>query len=351
MIKVSVIVAVYNNEKYLKKCIESIQKQTLTELEIILVNDGSDDKSPNICKEFAENDSRIKVINKQNEGVSKARNEGIKIATGKYIGFVDSDDWIECNMYKNMYEKLIQYDADICMGGYCKEVKGKTIDYKIPIEATCILKRDVGESVLQKLVGEKNIGEKSLESHRSTCTNLYRLNLIKEENIKFDEQLPIGEDFLFNIMIMKFSEKIIIDNNIYYHYMYRDNSAMNKYRERFYNEHKELIAKIHDTLDISNKHEYRSVYNNMCLNYCIYNIENECKLLNASSRADKINRIKLMKDNVILEYNLIQIIKNKNIKILKKINLILLKNKNNNIIYLFNKFIYKLRVFKIRIYK
>lgn len=110
---ISIIVPVYNVEQYLSKCIESLTKQTLKDIEIILVNDGSTDDSVRICKEYMSRDNRIKLINKINGGLSDARNEGIKIAKGKYIGFVDSDDWVDINMYNNLYDIARKSKADI----------------------------------------------------------------------------------------------------------------------------------------------------------------------------------------------------------------------------------------------
>src|SRR5207253_2318057 len=103
MPNVSIIVPVYNNEKYLSECLDSLINQTLKDIEIILVNDGSNDNSLLICYEFGKIDGRIKVIDKPNGGVSSARNTGLKLASGKYVGFVDSDDWIESDMYEKMY--------------------------------------------------------------------------------------------------------------------------------------------------------------------------------------------------------------------------------------------------------
>ena len=107
---ISVIVPIYNAEKYLKRCIESIISQTYKNMEIILINDGSKDNSKKICNEFLKKDCRIKLINKENEGVSAARNYGINAAIGKYISFVDADDWLEKNLLLEMYNKLKEKD-------------------------------------------------------------------------------------------------------------------------------------------------------------------------------------------------------------------------------------------------
>ena len=115
---ISIIVPVYNVEKYLIRCVDSILKQTYTNLEILLVNDGSTDSSGSICDSFASIDSRIKVIHKKNGGLSDARNTGIKIVTGQYIGFVDSDDWINPKMYEKLYKNIKKHDADISICGF-----------------------------------------------------------------------------------------------------------------------------------------------------------------------------------------------------------------------------------------
>lgn len=119
--QISVIVAIYNIEKFLNKCIESIVKQTYKNLEIILVDDGSDDESSIICDNWKEKDNRIKVIHKQNEGVAIARNTGLKNVTGKYITFVDGDDYIESDLIEMLYKNLLENNTQIAVGGYIYE--------------------------------------------------------------------------------------------------------------------------------------------------------------------------------------------------------------------------------------
>ena len=111
--KISVIVPIYNVEQYLRKCIDSIINQTYKNLEIILVDDGSWDNSPRICDEYAKRDNRIKVIHKKNGGLADARNTGLKMITGNYISFIDSDDYIEKTMYEKMIKVILKYNADI----------------------------------------------------------------------------------------------------------------------------------------------------------------------------------------------------------------------------------------------
>ncbi|HEL7541574.1 TPA: glycosyltransferase, partial [Enterococcus faecalis] len=125
MPKISIIVPVYNVEKYLEKCVRSILAQTFTDFELILVDDGSPDSSGAMCDQFAEQDERVKVIHKENGGLSDARNAGIEIATGEYLGFVDSDDYIADDMYELLYTNIVKEDADLSICGIYDVYEGK----------------------------------------------------------------------------------------------------------------------------------------------------------------------------------------------------------------------------------
>ena len=128
--KVSIIVPVYNVEKYLEKCLDSLVNQSLHDIEIICVNDGSKDDSLDILEKYAKKDSRIKIINKQNQGLSAARNDGLKVAAGEYVGYVDSDDWVDLNFYEKLYESAKKYNAEIASGNIIR-CGNKIKKYKI----------------------------------------------------------------------------------------------------------------------------------------------------------------------------------------------------------------------------
>ena len=151
MPKISVIVPVYNVEKYLRKCIESILNQTFREFELILVDDGSTDSSGKICDEYALKDSRIKVIHKENGGASSARNAGLDVAKGEYIGFVDSDDWIEMDMYGELYRLIKENNTDISVCGInnIKDIKYKNENLKEKIQ---IIKKEGEECTAPKIL-------------------------------------------------------------------------------------------------------------------------------------------------------------------------------------------------------
>jgi glycosyltransferase involved in cell wall biosynthesis len=132
MPKVSIIVPIYNVAGYLARSIQSLRDQTLEDLEIILVNDGSTDNSLCICEEHAKSDCRIQIIDKSNGGVSSARNVGLEVATGEYIGFVDPDDWVEPSMYESMYTKLTQTGTDLCMCNFIMEYPNRSVPVALP---------------------------------------------------------------------------------------------------------------------------------------------------------------------------------------------------------------------------
>lgn len=124
---ISVIVPVYNMENYLERCVHSVLQQTYQKLEVILVDDGSTDASPQMCDAYAAKDERVKVVHKENGGLSDARNAGLAVAAGAYIGYVDSDDWIEHDMYERMYRACVVRDAQLCVCRYFSEYADRTL--------------------------------------------------------------------------------------------------------------------------------------------------------------------------------------------------------------------------------
>lgn len=223
MSKVSVIIPIFNCEKYLERCVLSIINQSLKDIEIILVNDGSKDKSLNICEKFANIDNRIIIIDKKNEGVGIARNEGIKIAKGEYIAFVDSDDFVELNFLEHLYNRAIKKNADICGCLYDEYKNGKYVS--------------IQDLNTLKICGERN-GKQFLNyfynpssSYESICcivvwNKIYKTELIK--NILFSDKKS-AEDEEFSFKIMQESKKIYMSNKVLYHYFSdNQNSLTNK---------------------------------------------------------------------------------------------------------------------------
>lgn len=205
MTKFSIIVPVYNAEKYLSKCLDSLVNQTYTDIEIICVNDGSTDSSLPIMEKYAQKDNRIKIINQENQGVSVARNSGLKIITGDYFLFVDSDDFLNLNACEILDTTLLNKDIDLLFFGYQRLKNNKNFYTK----SLCCIKEptkmlDIDYEVLDQL------------SLRPICGKLYKTSLVN--NIYFEQNLNYGEDTLFVVNCLIKNPKVAsIDNKIYYY--------------------------------------------------------------------------------------------------------------------------------------
>ena len=213
---ISVIVPVYKVESYLKRCVDSILNQTYTNLEIILVDDGSPDNCGAICDEYAKKDIRVKVIHKQNEGVSKARNEGLSIATGEYVTFVDSDDYIEPNMYEQLYLAINRENADLAVCGFRQvRVNGEQKINDAPKGFDWSKENIIINYFTQGVVKEIMY---------SPWNKLFRTS--KLENLRFNTKFRLGEDILFIFEFIEQMEKMIYVEGAFYHYVMHPNSAM-----------------------------------------------------------------------------------------------------------------------------
>lgn len=212
--KVSIIVPVYNTEKYLSKCLMSLIKQTLKEIEIIIVNDGSTDDSSSIISLFKMHDSRVKVINQENKLQGAARNNGMKIATGEYIGFVDSDDWVDLDYFEKLYNTAIKYNSDIALGTNVRIGNGKT-KKRLNIESVKFV------SSLQDKVDVCNL-------YNDACpvNKIYRLSYIKSNNITWPENVYC-EDKMFSVQAVYYANGIVTVPDTYYYYFRRPNSTVN----------------------------------------------------------------------------------------------------------------------------
>lgn len=218
--KLSIIIPIYNSEKYLDECINSILSQEFQDFELILVDDGSSDRSPLICDKYSKQDTRISVIHTKNGGVSKARNHGIERSTGIYIAFVDADDMVNPRMYSTLYNKAIQTNSDLILCGY-KEIASsysKDIKYNLPLEK---MNRD---HVIQQLLYSDFIGNNIINS---PCNKLYKRDIIIKSHLRFTDRRR-GEDWLFNIQYIELCSSAIYIDECLYHYRRNKTSAMSK---------------------------------------------------------------------------------------------------------------------------
>lgn len=238
---ISIIVPVYNVEHYLSDCLDSLVKQSYKNLEIICINDESPDNSHKILEEYSQTDSRIIVINQKNTGISGARNRGIKAATGDYIMFLDSDDWLELNTCEISLDTVQRYNADVVFWSYVKEYPGHSIRKKIFSENTIEFSdSDVKEKLQRRFCGLYNEELKHPENADAIVPvwgKLYKAELIKKHNVSFVDLNLIGtsEDALFNFQLFNFVTKAVFLNKDLNHYRkYNPSSITTIYKPKLY---------------------------------------------------------------------------------------------------------------------
>lgn len=236
--KVSIIVPVYNAEKYLDRCVSSLQNQTLDDIEIILVDDSSTDSSLELCKKMAESDPRIKVLHKVNEGAGKARNEALKIAKGDYIGFSDSDDFVEPDMFEVLYEKAIEHGSDLVMSGVrfvdgsIFSSKGECIQKQYFDKDTHFDTKEALKELKMGIVGAPVGDEDDSKYGMSIWKNLFKREIILRSGITFQsEREMLSEDALFMIDYISCINKATGINRAFYNYCRNDESISKSYKK------------------------------------------------------------------------------------------------------------------------
>lgn len=217
---VSIIVPVYKTKDYISQCIESLLSQTYRNVEVILVDDGSPDECPALCDAYVSKDKRIRVIHKENGGLSSARDVGIQNANGDYVVVVDSDDWLEPNTIAECVEIALKNDADCVMFGYVREYPQKSIpsflfnsdfSYEVPASEEKIHRRIVG------LIGDELKAPQQIDNLSTVCMKLYRANVAKKGKIISERIVGTSEDTIFNLYALD-GCKISYINKCFYHY-------------------------------------------------------------------------------------------------------------------------------------
>lgn len=238
--KVSVIVPIYNMEKYLKKSLSSLKEQTLKNIEFICVNDGSKDKSLEIMNSFAQSDKRFKIINQPNSGAGKARNNGLKLAAGEYIAFLDPDDWIDNTTYEKLYEQAKRQDCDLLVFNYKNvDEKGKTL--------SSVRFKDNFKGIFdlnsEKCFNWRNVKEKVFGGFFYASWNkIYRKDFITNNKIHFTN-CSLSEDNAFVFASTLMAKKIGYNDDVYYNYLSRNNSAVHKITDKNF-----CIFKVYDAV-------------------------------------------------------------------------------------------------------
>ncbi|WP_371025208.1 glycosyltransferase [Paraclostridium ghonii] len=280
---ISIIVPVYNAEIFLTRCLESIKNQTYLNLEVILVNDGSTDSSGLICDKYSKIDSRFICIHKENEGVSSARNIGLSLAKGKYIGFVDSDDWIEPNMFENLYKLILDKNADIAMCGYVKQ----------DLDGNILNKENKSQiNLYNTWEALNNILDES-KFRGFLCNKLFSKEIINQAcDGKFKNDIHFCEDLLFCCQCILKSKVLVYDSTPYYHYIIHNNNTC----KLNYSIKKltsltavEEIIKLIDGKNGININDYKTMYIHMNISLIMYGIYE--KSINKSIYRDLKNNL------------------------------------------------------------
>ncbi|WNQ12686.1 glycosyltransferase family 2 protein [Paenibacillus aurantius] len=226
-VRVSVIVPVYNGEGYLLPCLQSLAAQTLKEWEVIVVNDGSSDGSGAVAERFSESDSRFRVIHQENQGVSAARNAGIRQARGDYLGFVDADDTVEPDFLETLYREALKDRCDIVVSTFESELEGRKVVTDYPFPADLLMgKKEIQEEILPYFIRTDQLN--------TACTKLYRRTMIQDNAVEFPLKMALGEDGIFNMRAFQQAERIKFLRYTGYQYRETEGSATRNLRDKDY---------------------------------------------------------------------------------------------------------------------
>ncbi len=265
--KISVVVPVYNAEKYLAECVDSILNQTYKDIELILVDDGSSDGCPKICDNYAKTDERVKVIHKSNGGVSSARQIGIENISGDYVLFVDSDDWLDLDTVKICCEQVCKYPEIGCvMFSYCREFPDKTLcNHVFDGDRSFLENEEFKTKVYRRLFGLNNseLNHPERLENLTTCwMKLYRADLAKQGKFIDINEIGSCEDGIYNIYALRNCKSAVYLDKPLYHYRKLDTSLSNGYRQELPRQWNKLFGIFQNFIDENNLAEFQEAFNN-----------------------------------------------------------------------------------------
>lgn len=253
--KVSIIVPVYKTEKYLKRCVDSLKNQSLKEIEIILIDDGSPDNSPKLCDDLAAEDFRIKVVHKTNEGLGMARNSGIDEASGEYIGFVDSDDYVKKDMFESLYKAAEKHNASLVLSGlsfvggnmFCED--GKVEEKTFFEKETLFDKEEDIKGLMLGIAGALPYEPQDSRYGASVCKNIFKLDDIRKNNVRFlSERKILSEDTLFMLDYVNCIKKAVGIPGAYYCYCRNDESLSKIYNPKRFEKSMIFLEEVEERL-------------------------------------------------------------------------------------------------------
>lgn len=284
--KISVVVPVYNIEKYLMDCLESIAAQTLDGIQVLLIDDGSKDSSGQICKDFIAAHPNFEYYHKENGGTASARNVGLTHARGEYIGFVDSDDWIEPNMFETMYRAVKEADADIV---YCKTPG--LMDY-VDIPNGMYQKQDICNVIYPAILPHVVSSGTFRTVDWGNWSRLYRRSMVHGSNIRFYEKSRRCEDFAFSVeCAIHASSYVVLDAGELYHYRPNENSKSRAYTKNMWQSIRSLMSYMVKMTGKCQQHDFTDAMQ-MCIFYFATTvIRNEMRLEDTAQRVEKIREV------------------------------------------------------------
>lgn len=226
-IKISFIIPVYNAEKYINQCIDSIIEQKFYSWELIIVDDGSTDATVNICNDYAKKDRRIKIIGQKNSGSAIARNSGLKLAKGEWIAFIDGDDWIESDFYEKL-QVYMEKDFDFIMYSYY-EISGMMKKNKCSIKETIVLDKEIFRLIIKDTIDTERRATKIANSRAQLWTKIYRREFLNNNQISMDSKLRMSQDVMFNLEVYTSAKKAVFIPNSLYNYRLLTDSTCHQY--------------------------------------------------------------------------------------------------------------------------
>lgn len=230
--KVTIIIPVYKVEKYLDRCISSMVSQTLKEIEIVIVDDGSPDSCPQICDDWANRDSRIKVLHKKNQGLGFARNSGLELATGEYVIFCDSDDWVEPQTYEVVYNKAKELNLDICWFQRCWVDDDGNKSLGNPVSEEYFIGEEKMAWFRKEIIGANPLDVNSKTRNISSCMALTRRSLFEATTLRYPSEREIAsEDFVFLVQFIKCVKSVGILPYTFYNYYVNPLSISHTYSD------------------------------------------------------------------------------------------------------------------------
>lgn len=299
---VSVIVPVYNAEQLLGRCVDSIINQSKKDLEIILVDDGSTDGSGNLCDCYREKDERVRVLHKENGGLTSAWKAGLDIASGNYVGFVDSDDWIDADMYERMYKEARKEQADMVICGLVFDFE----DPRIPKrrEGSNFHKRVYGRKALEELfpglINDGRFFGRAIQPAR--VTKLYRRGILLQ-NVQFcSDDVSVGEDMQITFPVLCDAQKVCVLHDYYpYHYWINNQSMTGKHDSGYLEKIKRIALQLGRISDAKDIYDFRPQIRNDFLSLSVLAVKNEIYRNYKAGRKAVVSHIRAICEDAMVE--------------------------------------------------